>query len=105
MAIVKFIETRDSRLESIPIKQGQFIWCYDSGDCFRDTQSARIKVGADIIILNDGDDLPLAPIKNKIYVHNHRYLYIYITSISDWVSLSNVGIDLADNDNFEPLGG
>lgn len=105
MAVVKFVETQDSKLASIPIRQGQFIWCYDSGDCYRDTQTTRIRIGADIIILNDGDDLPLAPIKNKIYVHNRRYLYIYISSINDWVSLNNVGIDLADDDTFEPLGG
>lgn len=104
MAIIKFIETRDSKLASIPIKEGQFICCYDSGDCFKDSQTTRQKISTDIIILDDGDDLPLAPIKNKLYLYN-RNLYMYIPSINDWISLNNVGVNLADDDAFEPLGG
>lgn len=104
MSIVKFIETQDSKLDSIPIKQGQFIFCYDSGNCFKDTHMTRQKIGADIIILNDGDELPLAPIKNKIYILN-RNLYMYVPYVNDWISLNSAGLDLADDDVFEPLGG
>lgn len=104
MAIVKFIDTQDSKLDLIPIKQGQFIFCYDSGNCFKDTHTTRQKIGADIIILDDGNELPLTPIKNKLYILN-RNLYMYIPSVNDWISLTNVGLGLADDDSFEPLGG
>lgn len=73
-----------SKVEQVPIINGQLIIANDTGNIYRDIEGNRISVGRDVITVNE---LPLAPILQKIYfLQTEKKFYIYIDS--KWVEIT-----------------
>lgn len=83
MANLSLCEIVQSQLSQTPIISGQLVCCTDTGNFYRDTQSNRISLSADIIVVNS---LPLAPIANKIYLLIPDKIYVY--DGNDWNPLN-----------------
>lgn len=106
MAKLSLYEVNQAQLEQIPKIDGQLIVISDTGSIYRDIVVNgvvnRILIGNDIIAV---DELPLAPISNKIYYLKPNKLYTYnsgwvdLTSGSDVVQIQS---DYFQNDPAEP---
>lgn len=79
MANLSLCEIAQSQLSQTPIISGQLVCCTDTGNFYKDTQSNRISLSTDIIVVNS---LPLAPITNKIYLLIPDKIYVY--DGNDW---------------------
>ena len=87
--IVKYIETIDSKLASIPINIGNIIYVKDTADTYFDSSDMRrIKLGDIIQIATEEDRRSIiAPLENKLYlVIDTSKMYLYHDSM--WVAIN-----------------
>lgn len=82
MSKLSLCEINQSQLDKTPIIDGQLVVCLDTGNVYRDSKTAHVKIGSDLEVVSE---LPLAPLANKIYFLRPNSLYIY--SNGEWVSL------------------
>lgn len=82
MSKLSLCEINQSQLDKTPIIDGQLVVCLDTGNVYRDSKTAHVKIGSDLEVVSE---LPLAPLANKIYFLRPNSLYIY--SDGEWVSL------------------
>ena len=100
MALLRPIETIESRLSEIAIKQGQLIFCTDTNNIYLDNcDNCRVHM-ADIIKLKSESDREfiIAPLIGKIYlVEETNKFYKY--NGSDWETIS---VDISINADKVP---
>lgn len=81
MALFKSIRVSKNKIDDVPIKEGQYLVCYDSGDIYIDISNIeRVLVSAIDIIYCETEEARklLTPIANKIYiVKSTNTMYIY----------------------------
>ena len=96
MSILSLREINQSQLDTAPVIDGQIIICLDTGNAYRDSSIAHVKIGNDLEVVSE---LPLAPLANKLYYIKPDKLYSY--NDKDWVLLndSNFSIGFANSDN------
>lgn len=87
MAKLTLREINQSQLDTTPVVDGQLLICLDTGNMYRDTATGRVHTSSDIEIVND---LPLAPLANKIYLLMPSQLYICLGG--EWVRLNDDSI-------------
>lgn len=87
MAKLSLFEVDNSRLNDVTKVDGQIIVVSDTGCVYKDTNNGdiinRAPIGNDVIAV---EELPLAPIPNKIYFLKPDKLYTYDT---EWVCITN----------------
>lgn len=81
MSKLSLCEINQSQFDKTPIIDGQLVVCLDTGNVYRDSKTAHVKIGSDLEVVSE---LPLAPLANKIYFLRPNSLYIY--SDGEWVS-------------------
>lgn len=106
MANLSLYEVKQAQLEHVPMVDGQLIVVSDTGSIYKDISTNgtinRILIGNDVIVV---DELPLAPISNKIYYLKPNKLYTYN---SGWIALNEapefiqVNADYLQNDSSQP---
>lgn len=107
MAKLSLFEVLDSQLSQVPEMDGQLIVVTNTGSIYRDVlingSISRLLIGNDIIVV---DELPLAPISNKIYFLKPDRLYVYN---SGWIELNKQSdaitqkqSDYEQNDPIQP---
>lgn len=100
MALLRPIETIESRLSEITIKQGQLIFCTDTNNIYLDNcDNCRVHM-ADILKLKSESDrkIMIAPLIGKIYlVEETNKFYKY--NGSDWETIS---VDISINADKVP---
>lgn len=64
MSKLSLLEINQSQLDTTPVIDGQLIVCLDTGNAYRDSTAAHVKIGSDLEVVSE---LPLAPLANKIY--------------------------------------
>ena len=72
MTVLSLTEAPQSRLSNIPVKNGQLIFCRDTGNFYKDDTNSRIQMSTEFIVCSE---LPLAPVSNKLYLllpNTHR---------------------------------
>lgn len=84
MSILSLREINQSQLDTTPVIDGQLIVCLDTGNAYRDSKSAHVKIGSDLEVVGE---LPLAPLANKLYYLRPDKLYAY--NGGDWVLLND----------------
>lgn len=89
MSNLSLREIAQSQLDSTPVIDGQLIVCLDTGNAYRDTATAHVKIGSDLEVVND---LPLAPLAEKIYYLKPDKLYVFLGG--NWTLLNDKTIDL-----------
>lgn len=96
MSILSLREINQSQLDTAPVIDGQIIICLDTGNAYRDSSIAHVKIGNDLEVVSE---LPLAPLANKLYYIKPDKLYSY--NDKDWILLndSNFSIGFANSDN------
>lgn len=98
MALLKPVETIQSLLSDIPIKEGQIIFCTDTNDIYMDNSQGERTHMTDIIKLKTEDDRDslFVPLIGKIYlVEETNILYKY--NGSDWETISiDISINISD---------
>lgn len=97
MSKLSLREINQSQLDTTPVIDGQLIVCLDTGNTYRDSEVAHVKIGSDLEVVSE---LPLAPLADKIYLVKPDKLYVYTGGT--WVSLngaSTVSIKAAANEN------
>ena len=62
---------------------GQLIVCLDTGNAYRDSTVAHVKIGNDLEVVGE---LPLAPLADKLYYLKPDKLYSYLGG--NWVLLN-----------------
>lgn len=82
MASLSLVEIKQSQLGATPIIAGQLVFVTDTGYIYKDDENTRVSIGKDVLIV---DELPLAPISNRIYLLKPNSLYIYDAG---WVCLN-----------------
>lgn len=82
MSKLSLCEINQSQLDKTPIIDGQLVVCLDTGNTYRDSKTAHVKISSDLEVVSE---LPLAPLADKIYFLKPNSLYIY--SEGEWVSL------------------
>ena len=75
MSKLSLLEIAQSQLDKTPVIDGQLIVCLDTGNAYRDTTTAHVKIGSDLEVVSD---LPLAPLAEKIYYLKPDKLYAYL---------------------------
>lgn len=83
MSKLSLLEINQSQLDKTPVIDGQLIVCLDTGNTYRDSSVAHVKIGNDLEVVSE---LPLAPLANKIYFLKPDKLYI--SSGGNWVLLN-----------------
>ena len=83
MSKLSLREINQSQLDSTPVIDGQLIVCLDTGNAYRDSSVAHVKIGSDLEVVSE---LPLAPLANKIYFLKPDKLYI--NSGGNWILLN-----------------
>lgn len=73
MSKLSLLEINQSQLDKTPVIDGQLIVCLDTGNTYRDSSVAHVKIGNDLEVVSE---LPLAPLTNKIYFLKPDKLYI-----------------------------
>lgn len=97
MSKLSLREINQSQLDTTPVIDGQLIVCLDTGNTYRDSEVAHVKIGSDLEVVSE---LPLAPLADKIYLVKPDKLYMYTGGT--WVSLngaSTVSLKAAANAN------
>ena len=89
MSKLSLLEIAQSQLDSTPVIDGQLIVCLDTGNAYRDTATAHVKIGSDLEVVSD---LPLAPLAEKIYYLKPDKLYVFLGG--NWTLLNDKTIDL-----------
>lgn len=89
MSKLSLLEIAQSQLDKTPVIDGQLIVCLDTGNAYRDTTTAHVKIGSDLEVVSD---LPLAPLAEKIYYLKPDKLYSYLGG--NWTLLNDKTIDL-----------
>lgn len=89
MSNLSLREIAQSQLDSTPVIDGQLIVCLDTGNAYRDTATAHVKIGSDLEVVSD---LPLAPLAEKIYYLKPDKLYVFLGG--NWTLLNDKTIDL-----------
>lgn len=88
MSILSLREINQSQLDTAPVIDGQIIICLDTGNAYRDSSIAHVKIGNDLEVVSE---LPLAPLANKLYYLRPDKLYAY--NGGDWVLLNSSGAE------------
>lgn len=83
MSKLSLREINQSQLDTTPVIDGQLIVCLDTGNAYRDSSVAHVKIGSDLEVVSE---LPLAPLANKIYFLKPDKLYI--NSGGNWILLN-----------------
>ena len=83
MSKLSLREINQSQLDMTPVIDGQLIVCLDTGNTYRDSSVAHVKIGCDLEVVSE---LPLAPLANKIYFLKPDKLYI--NSGGNWILLN-----------------
>lgn len=89
MSNLSLREIAQSQLDSTPVIDGQLIVCLDTGNAYRDTATAHVKIGSDLEVVSD---LPLAPLAEKLYYLKPDKLYVFLGG--NWTLLNDKTIDL-----------
>lgn len=89
MSNLSLREIAQSQLDSTPVIDGQLIVCLDTGNAYRDTTTAHVKIGSDLEVVSD---LPLAPLAEKLYYLKPDKLYVFLGG--NWTLLNDKTIDL-----------
>ena len=97
MSKLSLREIAQSQLDSTPVIDGQLIVCLDTGNAYRDTATAHVKIGSDLEVVSD---LPLAPLAEKLYYLKPNKLYSYLGG--NWVLLND---DFSIKTNKSALNG
>lgn len=84
MSKLSLLEIAQSQLDKTPVIDGQLIVCLDTGNAYRDTTTAHVKIGSDLEVVSD---LPLAPLAEKIYYLKPDKLYAYLGG--NWTLLND----------------
>lgn len=82
MSKLSLCEINQSQLDKTPIIDGQLVVCLDTGNTYRDSKTAHVKISSDLEVVSE---LPLAPLADKIYFLKPNSLYIY--SNNEWIPL------------------
>lgn len=53
MSNLSLREIAQSQLDSTPVIDGQLIVCLDTGNAYRDTATAHVKIGSDLEVVSD----------------------------------------------------
>jgi hypothetical protein len=99
MSKLSLREIAQSQLDSTPVIDGQLIVCLDTGNAYRDTATARVKIGSDLEVVSD---LPLAPLAEKLYYLKPDKLYVFLGG--NWTLLNDKTIDLDESIAKLPAG-
>ena len=99
MSKLSLREIAQSQLDSTPVIDGQLIVCLDTGNAYRDTATAHVKIGSDLEVVSD---LPLAPLAEKLYYLKPDKLYVFLGG--NWTLLNDKTIDLDENIAKLPAG-
>lgn len=99
MSNLSLREIAQSQLDSTPVIDGQLIVCLDTGNAYRDTATAHVKIGSDLEVVSD---LPLAPLAEKIYYLKPDKLYVFLGG--NWTLLNDKTIDLDESIAKLPAG-
>lgn len=89
MSKLSLREIAQSQLDSTPVIDGQLIVCLDTGNAYRDTATAHVKIGSDLEVVSD---LPLAPLAEKLYYLKPDKLYVFLGG--NWTLLNDKTIYL-----------
>lgn len=89
MSKLSLREIAQSQLDSTSVIDGQLIVCLDTGNAYRDTATAHVKIGSDLEVVSD---LPLAPLTEKLYYLKPDKLYVFLGG--NWTLLNDKTIDL-----------
>lgn len=92
MSKLSLLEIAQSQLDKTPVIDGQLIVCLDTGNAYRDTTTAHVKIGSDLEVVSD---LPLAPLAEKIYYLKPDKLYAYLGG--NWTLLNDNNFSLGAN--------
>lgn len=92
MSKLSLLEIAQSQLDKTPVIDGQLIVCLDTGNAYRDTATAHVKIGSDLEVVSD---LPLAPLAEKIYYLKPDKLYAYLGG--NWTLLNDNNFSLGAN--------
>lgn len=92
MSKLSLREINQSQLDKTPVIDGQLIVCLDTGNAYRDTTTAHVKIGSDLEVVSD---LPLAPLAEKIYYLKPDKLYAYLGG--NWTLLNDNNFSLGAN--------
>ena len=99
MSNLSLREIAQSQLDSTPVFDGQLIVCLDTGNAYRDTATAHVKIGSDLEVVSD---LPLAPLAEKLYYLKPDKLYVFLGG--NWTLLNDKTIDLDESIAKLPAG-
>ena len=99
MSKLSLREIAQSQLDSTPVIDGQLIVCLDTGNAYRDTATAHVKIGSDLEVVSD---LPLAPLAEKLYYLKPDKLYVFVGG--NWTLLNDKTIDLDESIAKLPAG-
>lgn len=83
MSKLSLREIAQSQLDSTPVIDGQLIVCLDTGNTYRDSSVAHVKISSDLEVVSE---LPLAPLAEKLYYLKPDKLYSYLGG--NWVQLN-----------------
>lgn len=83
MAYLSLTEVASSQLSSVPIKDGQLIFCRDTGNFYKDDADVRNRVSSDFETVAD---LPLAPLSNKLYLLLPNRLFFF--GRGEWIEVN-----------------
>lgn len=83
MSKLSLLEINQSQLDTTPVIDGQLIVCLDTGNAYRDSTVAHVKIGSDLKVVSE---LPLAPLAGKIYLKKPNELYSYAGGV--WTLLN-----------------
>ena len=89
MSKLSLCEINQSQLDKTPIIDGQLVICLDTGNAYRDTKTAHVKISSDLEVVSE---LPLAPLADKVYLLSPDKLYI--NSDNEWVLLNGENTNL-----------
>lgn len=82
MTVLSLTEVPQSGLSNIPVKNGQLIFCRDTGNFYKDDTNSRIQMSTEFIVCSE---LPLAPVSNKLYLLLPNTLCFFN---GEWVELN-----------------
>lgn len=99
MSKLSLLEIAQSQLDKTPVIDGQLIVCLDTGNAYRDTATAHVKIGSDLEVVSD---LPLAPLAEKLYYLKPDKLYVFLGG--NWTLLNDKTIDLDESIAKLPAG-